>query len=179
MKKIIILIAILCGFSFSSKIDESKVLNRLGGNCKFDAGLSDDDKVYFDCDSSSINFDFTKDEIAIIITDEEGTYFIFFNRGWNKKNKQIHKEKSVVILHSDEFKVIVAEVEFKWLGNIYDFYDKFKEKVYYGKQNNKLENEEPITVEESVYESENEVEDTEPKDTYTEYRIAQIMGKYK
>lgn len=33
--------------------------------------------------------------------------------------------------------------------------------------------------EETVYKSENKVENTEPKDPYTEYRIAQIMEKYK
>jgi hypothetical protein len=183
MKKIIILIAILCGFGFcKTVIDYNKVLPMLGYNCKIEKSMFERGKKYFFCDSGSIEFNFNSEEISInykIKSKHKKSMTLLFNRGWAKNRSQIHKEKSVICLVLDEFNEPVYGEEHKWSGALYDLYERFKEDVYYSKQDSKPENEEPATVEESVYSTENEVKETETKDTYTEYRIAQIMEKYK
>ena len=176
MKKIIILIAILCCIGFC-KLDYNKAIEHLGGNCRVEN--DEINKNYFFCDSGFINFDFIKEEIflsyeTISNKGRKEKIVISFNRGWNKKGKQIHKENSYLLFISDEFNTVVFSIEGKWSGDGGDFYERFKENVYYGKRNVKPKKKEPLADVGRVYPSV-----SEPKPTYAEQRIAQIMEKYK
>lgn len=172
MKKIIALIAILCSFSFCrAEIDYNKVLPMLGYNCKLEKSMSEFGKKGFFCDSGYIVFDFNSEEILVnykIKAKHKRSMLLSFNRGWAKNDKQIHKEKSVIAFGIDEFGEPVYGKESKWNGDIYDFYERFKEDVYH------VEN----TTEEIPTNNDEEKIETKQQ-TYEEWRIAQIMEKYK
>lgn len=65
----------------------------------------------------------------------------------------------------DEFDVVVAGDEKKWNNNYYDFYEKFKETVYYAKKE----------TTDTTYIKEKEIK----TQTYEEKRITEIIQKYK
>lgn len=123
-----------------AKGNYNKVMDRLGGNCNFDnESQPGEETIYFNCDSGYVNFNFDEEEIFLSFSDRDSEnkkikIHFLFNRGWNKNRKQIHKNKSVIILLRDEFDIVIAGLESSWDGKIYDFYKRFKENVYYGKQ---------------------------------------------
>lgn len=174
MKKIIILIAILCSFGFCrAEIDYNKVLPQLGYNCEIEKSMSEFRKKTFFCDSGYIIFDFKSEEIFVEYNGlpkngHKRTVNTLFNRGWYNNTNQSHKEKSVIMFIKDEFGEVIVGGEERWNGNFYDFYERFKEDVYY------VEN----TTEETSPNNEDEKIETKQQ-TYEEWRIAQIMEKYK
>lgn len=139
MNKLLLCLMLTVGVCYA-KINYNKVMDDLGGNCRFkNESQPGDETIYFNCDSGYVRFHFDEEEIYLLvrIRDSENKKIKFsflFNRGWNKKGKQIHKNKSVIILMHDEFDIVTAAEESSWDGKIYDFYEQFKENVYYEKQ---------------------------------------------
>lgn len=124
----------------NAELDYNKAMEHLGGNCKF-IELNDDTK-YFECDSGFISFDFANCEIILSFEtklDERGKdrkINLLFNRAWNKNHEQIHKEKSVIVIVEDEFDAVIHTQIEKWSDDGGDFYKRFKEDIFYGKQEN-------------------------------------------
>lgn len=134
MKKIIILIAMLCSFGFCF-IDYNKALPMLGNNCSLDESTNKMGNKLFICDSGYIKFDFDKKEVYMKYNTEPSnghkrTVILTFNRGWTK-TIQTHKNKSIIFWFIDEFNEPVYAEENRWSGNIQELYSDFKEKVFY------------------------------------------------
>ena len=139
MKKLIILIAIVNSIGFC-EVDYIKVFNFLE-NCSVSTETTETpaNSITFLCDSGFVKFDFDEYEIYLSYNvkskdNKKRKMVLLFNRGWNKKDEQIHKEKSVIGVLQDEFEIIIGTGGHKWNGKFYDFYEKFKENVYYGKK---------------------------------------------
>lgn len=135
MKKIIILIAMLCSFGFSFVFNYNKALPKLGNNCILEESTNKFGQKSFFCDSGYIFFDFDEREAHIEYNDEpenghKRKIHVNFNRGWIK-NKQTHKTNTAIIIMIDEFEEPIMAEEAKWSGNVHDLYADFKEKVFY------------------------------------------------
>lgn len=134
MKKIIILIAMLCSFGFCFDEYNNKALLMLGNNCSLEESTNELQHKVFFCDSGFIAFDFVKEEAMMQLKYSNDSHkreiVISFNRGWIKR-KQTHKNKSVIMWLIDEFFTPIYSEELKWSGNIHELYSDFKEKVFY------------------------------------------------
>ena len=121
----------------SAEVDYNKAMYKLGGNCKFEQEVSKEYRKYFTCDNGFIAFDFDDYEIVMsidtLINGQNYKIHFLFNRAWDKGH-QIHKEKSSIAIVEDEFGTVVNTSTGKWSGWVVHFYERFKEDVYYGKQ---------------------------------------------
>ena len=122
----------------NAEVDYIKAMYKLGSNCKFEREVSKENEKYFRCDNGFIAFNFDDYEIVMsidtLINGQNYKINFLFNRAWGEVH-QIHENKSSIAIVEDEFSVVVNTGTGKWSGDVVDFYKRFKEDVYYGKQN--------------------------------------------
>jgi hypothetical protein len=185
-KKIIIFITILCSFIFADV------------NCRFDDKTEYMTKDYrFTCDKPIYSFSINTlinpketTEYRILVTknrivylqqkaienDYEYTETYRYDNCNCSNNNGCHIEKIVDIVND----IVLRERQWcqRYEWDLPDTFEDYWKKLRKFIDSNVNYNKE-LNNEDSVYSTENEVKETETKDTYTEYRIAQIMEKYK